>query len=96
VAGALQRARARLASHRADPSRHARHAGKVLLKYHLMELGSLPLDELRRWGRETPLTAATQRAAGVGGSVQDWFDGLLADLLASGALRRDGETVFDA
>ncbi|MGY0197591.1 MBL fold metallo-hydrolase [Leptothrix sp. BB-4] len=96
VAGALQRARTRLASHRADPSRHARHAGKVLLKYHLMELGSMPLDALRRWGRETPLTAATQRAAGVGGSVDDWFDGLLADLLASGALRRDGETVHDA
>ncbi|MDP4299797.1 MBL fold metallo-hydrolase [Leptothrix discophora] len=96
VDAALARARSRLASHRADPSRHARHAGKVLLKYHLMELGSQPLDALRCWGRETPMIATTQRAAGVGGTVEDWFAGLLADLLGSGALRRDGEVVFDA
>src|SRR5690606_13349648 len=35
VAGALQRARARLAGYRAEPQRHARHALKVLVKYHL-------------------------------------------------------------
>ncbi|MEY2655755.1 MAG: hypothetical protein RLZZ524_2783, partial [Pseudomonadota bacterium] len=96
VDGALQRARKRLASHRADPSRHARHAGKVLIKYHLMEVGELPLEALRDWGRQTPLMAATQRAAGVAGPTGDWFEDLLADLLGSGALRRDGETVRDA
>ncbi len=96
VAGALARARSRLASHRADPSRHARHAGKVLVKYHLMEVGEKSLDELRRWGRETPLMAATQRAARVAGRVEDWFEDLLADLLGSGALRRDGARVKDA
>ena len=37
VAGALQRARSRLAGFRADPARHLRHGAKVLLKYHLME-----------------------------------------------------------
>ncbi len=96
VGGALQRARSRLASHRADPSRHARHAGKVLVKYHLMEVGEQAVDDLRRWGRQTPLVAATQRVAGVAGPVEDWFESLLADLLGSGALRRDGEIVRDA
>ena len=96
VSGALQRARARLASLRADPSRHARHAGKVLIKYHLMELGSQGLAALRAWGRETPLVSATQRSAGVAGPVEDWFETLLADLLGSGALRLADEIVHDA
>ena len=37
VAGALQRARSRLAGFRASPERHLRHGAKVLLKYHVME-----------------------------------------------------------
>jgi len=55
VAGALARARARLAAQRADPARHARHAAKVLLKYHLMELRRLPRAELVRWAAAAPL-----------------------------------------
>ena len=37
-AGALARARRRLDAQIADPARHARHASKVMLKFHLMEL----------------------------------------------------------
>ena len=55
VAGALQRARARLAGFRAEPARHLRHGAKVLLKYHLMEERQQALPELRSWLRDTPL-----------------------------------------
>ena len=47
VAGALQRARTRLARFAAEPARHARHGAKVLIKYHLLEERSEPLTVFR-------------------------------------------------
>ncbi len=55
VAGALQRARRRLAGFVADPRRHAWHATKVLLKYHLMEVRQQPLQDLQVWLQTAPL-----------------------------------------
>jgi glyoxylase-like metal-dependent hydrolase (beta-lactamase superfamily II) len=98
VAGALQRARVRLAGQRADPARHARHGAKVMIKYHLMEERSQPWPELQRWTVATPLfTAVWQRfAQAEAASPAEWCERLLADLLGSGALSlRDG-VVHDA
>ena len=55
VAAALQRARRRLAGQRADPARHARHAAKVLVKYHLMEVAQQPWPVFIGWFCGTPL-----------------------------------------
>ena len=64
VAGALQRARARLAGQRANPGRHARHGAKVLIKYHLMEERLQGRADLLAWVQATPLfTAVWQRFA---------------------------------
>jgi glyoxylase-like metal-dependent hydrolase (beta-lactamase superfamily II) len=97
VAGALARARARLAAMRADPARHTRYAAKVLLKYHLMEVRSQPLAPLRQWLADTPyLQHAWGRLGHPEGSLAAWGDALLAELAAGGALRvRDG-VVHDA
>ena len=98
VAGALQRARTRLAGQRANPARHARHGAKVMIKYHLMEERSQPWPELRAWTVATPLFAAVwqrfaQREAA---SAGEWCEQLVADLAGSGALSvRDG-VVWDA
>ena len=41
---------------RAEPARrHARHAAKVMLKYHLMEERAQGAQALREWMAETPL-----------------------------------------
>ena len=98
VAGALDRARGLLQRLQNDPMHHARHALKVLIKYHLMEEGSQPAAALRAWALDTPLLAevwarfapAGMRRAG------EWVDALVADLVRSGALRRDGQVLFDA
>ncbi len=86
VDAALARARSRLAAFRADPSRHARHAAKVLLKYHLMEEQRQAHADLRAWAEATPLMRriwnSLQRP---GGNVADWCDLLLAELARSGA-----------
>ena len=97
VGAALQRARSRLAGFRAAPARHARHAAKVLLKYHLMELRSQPLPALRGWAGGTPLFAALWRDIGQAqaASPAAWSELLAAELCASGALAMRDGVVFD-
>lgn len=96
VADALARARSRLASHRADPRKHARHAAKVLLKYHLMEEREQPWDEVLAWAAATPLLGSCQERAGAAGPARDFAVRLLEELLGSGALTRDGALLRDA
>lgn len=88
VAGALARARSRLASFRADPARHVRFAVKVLIKYHLMEERSQPCGDLLRWAAETPLLQTMWRLHGQprGLSAEGWCEGYLRELLDGGAL----------
>ena len=62
VAAALARSRARLAAFQADPGKHARHGVKVLIKYHLMEERTQPIEALPRVGGRH--TAAGGRVAG--------------------------------
>lgn len=97
VAGALERARRRLAAFKADPSRHLRHAAKVFIKYHLMEERVMEREALRRWAAETPLMRAVwdrERPAGVA-SIEAWVDRLLEELVRSGALGVEGDVVRD-
>jgi glyoxylase-like metal-dependent hydrolase (beta-lactamase superfamily II) len=54
VAGALSRARRRLAGFRDDPAKHLRYAIKVLVVYHVMEEGRIRPDALIRWAEATP------------------------------------------
>ncbi len=97
VAGALARARSRLASFRAEPARHARHGVKVLIKYHLMEVRAQPEDELMRWALATPLFTGVWERHGraQAASAEDWCALLVDELVASGALRRRGEVITD-
>jgi glyoxylase-like metal-dependent hydrolase (beta-lactamase superfamily II) len=95
VAGALQRARSRLAAFRGEPARHGRHAAKVLLKYHLMEVHEQPLHALIGWITGTPLLRRLHATLG-GAALHDWAQALVADLLAAGALRLEDGRVKDA
>jgi glyoxylase-like metal-dependent hydrolase (beta-lactamase superfamily II) len=96
VAGALARARRRLAAFQADPARHLHHAAKVLLKYHLMEVREQALPDLQRWAAETPLFVALwERQARPGTSAQAWLEQLVDGLVAQGALLRRGGLVAD-
>jgi glyoxylase-like metal-dependent hydrolase (beta-lactamase superfamily II) len=96
VAGALLRARQRLAGLRRDPARHARHGAKVLIKYHLMELGEQPMAELQAWLAATPLLGSCQRRSGQSGDQLDFGQRLLDELLSTGALKLSEGVVKDA
>lgn len=97
VTDALARSRRRLAGFVADPARHARHAAKVLLKYHLLEERQQALPALLAWWSATPLAQRVwQRLGSPAGSVGAWGEVLVDELVASGALARQGDSVLDA
>ncbi|KNZ31281.1 MAG: beta-lactamase [Methylibium sp. NZG] len=98
VSGALRRARTRLAGQRADPARHARHAAKVMIKYHVMEERSQPWQALIAWTVATPLfDGVWQRFAQRDASTASaWCEQLTHELVGSGALRLLDDVVHDA
>jgi glyoxylase-like metal-dependent hydrolase (beta-lactamase superfamily II) len=87
VAGALQRARSRLAAFRADPTRHARHGIKALAKYHLLEADHEPLTELLAWFAATPIVRQVWLRLGRPvGSPAAWGELLTSELAAQGVV----------
>ncbi len=98
VGAALERAFARIRGFQADPARHARHAVKVLVKYHLMEEREQPLEPLLDWAEATPLLRGiwARWPAADAASPRPWLQNLVAELVNSGALRRDGVVIRDA
>ena len=87
LAGALQRARKRLAGFVAAPDRHARHAVRALMKYHLLEVQSERWDALQSWfARAALFTAVWQRLGRPEGTLADFGRRTVQDLVGSGAL----------
>jgi len=90
VAGALARAHRRLDHLSADPSRNARHAIKVMLKFLLLEHEQVPLDAVPSLMGSIPLADDTNRRfiRMAPAALADWTVG---ELLRAGAARvRDG------
>ena len=94
VPGALDRARRRLDSFVKAPQKHIRYAAKVLLKFKLLEVQSMPLESLLQWAQATPLLQQIYPScAAPDQSFQDWVLALLDELVRSGAASRDQHTV---
>lgn len=96
VAGALARAHERLAVFEQHPARHARHAAKVLIKFHLMERRREPAADLLRWMLDTPLLASCHQRADSPLPLAGWTGALAEELCTAGHLRREGSWVVDA
>ncbi len=92
LAGALVLARQRLAAFVADPRRHERHAAKVMIKYHLLEVQSCTWPALLAWLDTSALcTNIWHRLGQPGGSLAAFAEQMVAELVAGGALQqRDG------
>ena len=92
VPGALQRARRRLAGFQTDPKRHAQHAMKVLVKFHLLEVQQQSWPEFWDWSAGASLVGAVwQRCGNPLGDVQSWAQQVVHELASTGALvLRDG------
>jgi glyoxylase-like metal-dependent hydrolase (beta-lactamase superfamily II) len=97
VAAALARSRSRLAGFRQEPARHARHAAKVLIKYHVMEERRIAHHVLLQWATATPnLVSLWQRFGTVDSATPaEWCASFVDELVGQGALARDGDAVVD-
>jgi glyoxylase-like metal-dependent hydrolase (beta-lactamase superfamily II) len=96
IPGALALARQRLAAFRAEPLRHARHALKALLKYHVLEVGRQPLPELLAWFTQSALYRRVwQRMGSPAGSLADYGDVVVQELCAAGVLGLQDGVVYN-
>lgn len=96
VSGALAAARRRLARYVADPAWHARHAGKVLLKFRLLELQRVAVADLERWASGTPYFALIRDRYFPKEPAAAWFRSLLDELVVAQAATISNAEVFNA
>lgn len=96
LGGALARARSRLDAFRTDPARHHRHAMKVLVKYHLMEVQQESWAAYVAWFEQLRLANAIWVTLGQpDGSLQGWATRTARDLVDAGVLSADEQVLFD-
>ena len=86
----LARARQRLDSFASNPTRHARHAAKVLLKFKLLETQRQNFNEFVQWAVETPYFMQIKDKFLPDIPVAAWVEQLSAELIAAGVAERDG------
>ena len=91
AARALAVARKRLDGFAGNPGKHALYAAKVLLKYKLLEWQRIRLYDLHAWTDATPYFGAMHQRHFSDRDQAEWLEGLMDDLVRSGAARREGE-----
>ena len=90
VADALVRARRRLDGFIANPQKHAAHAAKVLLKFKLLELQRVPIDQFQRWAEGVRYFALLHRSVPDATALTPWIAYLIDELVRGGAACRNG------
>jgi glyoxylase-like metal-dependent hydrolase (beta-lactamase superfamily II) len=96
VGPALERARSRLQAYRANPLKHAAHAGKVLLKFKLLEVQQLHAEELERWAAATPYFGMVHGRWFAATPFKDWISQLLGELVRAGVAQQSAGVVKNA
>lgn len=94
VDAALERASARLDYLRADPRRNADNAVKVMLKFLLLERGTMSMDAVVALFESNQVMAGARRRF-LGGSATEAAEKTVAALLRAGVARRDGALLID-
>ncbi|MDM0042431.1 MBL fold metallo-hydrolase [Variovorax sp. J22G21] len=95
VRRALAGARERLDRQAANPSKHARHALKVLIKFKLLETQSILTEDLCEWARNTPYFELVRARFFVDESLSAITRELLDELVHSGAAAISGTSIVD-
>lgn len=95
VSKALGAARRRLSRYVADPAWHARHAGKVLLKFRLLEVQRVRFADLERWALQTRYFALIRARFFPEEPQAEWFRSLLDELVAADAATISAGEVFN-
>lgn len=91
----LARARQRLDSFVNNPTRHARHAAKVLLKFKLLETQRQDFNEFVQWAVETPYFMQIKDKFFAELPVVTLIEQLSAELITAGAAEKDGSFIVN-
>ena len=91
----LKKAQARLAAFVSNPVRHANHAAKVLLKFKLLELQTVNDVKFKEWALSTPYLELVRNRFFEKQQRAEWLTQLIADLVASGAAKFDGNNIVN-
>jgi glyoxylase-like metal-dependent hydrolase (beta-lactamase superfamily II) len=95
MAAALGRAHQRLNGFLSDPARHSRHAAKVLIKFHMLEVREAERDQLIQWMLETRFMRLTHERHFAEMPFVEWSSALISELAASSAIRINGNHIHD-
>lgn len=93
VAAALAASRRRLDAFERDPRRHAQHAARALVMFHMLEHRHLPRPALQAWLLATPIFDMAWRAGTAPASARRWAADLVQSLLDDGVLQAEAEAV---
>ncbi|MDT9002346.1 MBL fold metallo-hydrolase [Paucibacter sp. APW11] len=94
LALALAEARSRLSFFKQQPERHAQHAAKALVMFHMLEHRRQPRDTLQHWQMSTPVHQAMwKRFFAPAQSLASWSEQVVEQLLAGGQLKAEGEVI---
>jgi len=96
AAAALERAFRRLDGFVAKPRRHALHAVKVLIKFHLLDVQSILEADLLRWMAQTPYFELIWQKYFDAEHQGAWLRRLITELVERHALRFDGLSIHNA
>lgn len=92
----LALARQRLNAFVSNPTRHANHAAKVLLKFKLLEQQQLRFSDFREWAKRTAHFQRIRESFFPSILFEDWMEQLTAELVRSAVARRDGDMILNA
>lgn len=93
VGAALAASRKRLQSFEKDPARHAQHAARALVMFHMMEHQDRVRDELEAWLLQTPIFELSARLSRITLSPASWAHELVERLIGDGLLRAEGSVL---
>jgi glyoxylase-like metal-dependent hydrolase (beta-lactamase superfamily II) len=85
----LKSAHQRLSAFVNNPSRHAHHAAKVLLKFKLLEIQQQPLEVFVQWAVTTSYLQVIHTKFFSGTPTSQWITSLCEELVNTGAARMD-------
>ena len=92
---ALNNARHKLNGFVQNPAKHAKYGAKVLLKYKLLELNKVPLQQFVAWATQVRYFKVLHQTYSPNASVQDWVLEMLKDLERSNALEFQDEWLLN-
>jgi len=91
----LERSRQRLAAFISNPCKHARHAAKVLLKFKLLEVQMQSYGKFKTWALATSYFELVRSHFFNDMTLSDWIDQMIIELIDSGVVKKDGETIIN-